>query len=107
MVKTMTAAAAIPHFYLVEELNLNALVKLKNNLMGTFSDHGVKLTFLPLMIKALSAALVNHPLVNSSFKEDASEILCKGKILWILSLSLSLKTFLPIENNCNVHFVLH
>ena len=81
MVKTMTAAAAIPHFYLVEELNLNALVKLRNNLKETFTGQGLKLTFLPFMIKALSAALVKYPLVNSTFNENASQILCRGRVL--------------------------
>lgn len=78
MVKAMTAAAAIPHFYLVDELDLDALVKLKKDLKDAFTEQGIKLTYLPLMIKALSVALVKYPLMNSTCNEDASEICCRG-----------------------------
>eukprot|EP00250_Pteridium_aquilinum_P012788 c20947_g1_i1 orf=21-1643(-) len=78
MVKAMSAAAAIPHFYLVDELKLNALVKLKKNLQDSFMEQGVKLTYLPLMIKALSVALLKYPLMNSTCNDDASTICCKG-----------------------------
>lgn len=79
MVKAMTAAAAIPHFYLVDELKLDALVKLKNNLKDLYIEEGVKLTYLPLMIKALSVALLKYPLMNSTCNEDASTICCRGE----------------------------
>lgn len=78
MVKAMTAAAAIPHFYLVDELKLDALVKLKNNLKDLYIEEGVKLTYLPLMIKALSVALLKYPLMNSTCNEDASTICRRG-----------------------------
>lgn len=79
MVKAMTAAAAIPHFYLVDELKMDSLVKLKNNLKDFYIEEGVKLTYLPLMIKALSVALLKYPLMNSTCNEDASTICCKGE----------------------------
>ncbi|KAH7279910.1 hypothetical protein KP509_37G043300 [Ceratopteris richardii] len=78
MVKTMTAAAAIPHFYLVDELKLDALVNLRKELQDFCAEQGVKLTYLPLMIKALSVALSKYPLVNSIYNEKESTICQRG-----------------------------
>lgn len=78
MVKAMTAAAAIPHFHLVDELNVDAVSALRKNLKDVFIEQGVNITYLPFVIKALSVALVKYPLVNSTCNEDASEICCRG-----------------------------
>ncbi|CAL1413208.1 unnamed protein product [Linum trigynum] len=78
MVKTMSMAAKVPHFYFVEEINCDAIVELKASFQKQTTDPGVKHTFLPLLIKALSSALSMYPLVNSSFNEDAMEVVLKG-----------------------------
>ncbi|KAI5083542.1 hypothetical protein GOP47_0003285 [Adiantum capillus-veneris] len=78
MVKAMTAAAAIPHFYLVDEVKLDALVNLRKTLQDSYTEQAVKLTYLPFMIKALSVALLRYPLMNSTFSEEASTICCRG-----------------------------
>eukprot|EP00249_Psilotum_nudum_P011632 c23290_g1_i1 orf=482-2101(+) len=78
MVKTMTAAAAIPHFHFMEEFNVDALVELKKSLNDICAEQGVKLTYLPFVIKSLSVALTKYPLLNSTCNEDASEICCRG-----------------------------
>ncbi|CAL1397263.1 unnamed protein product [Linum trigynum] len=78
MVKTMSMAAKVPHFYFVEDIKCDALVELKASFQKQTTDPGVKHTFLPLLIKALSSALSLYPLVNSSFNEDAMEVILKG-----------------------------
>ncbi|MCO5609331.1 hypothetical protein L7F22_063557 [Adiantum nelumboides] len=78
MVKAMTAAAAIPHFYLVDEVKLDAIVNLRKNLQDSYIEQGIKLTYLPFMIKALSVALLKYPLMNSTYSEEASTICCRG-----------------------------
>lgn len=80
MVKAMTLAAKIPHFHYVEEINCDALVELKESFQEN-SDPGVKLTFLPILIKSLSMALSRYPLLNSCFSEEFHEVTLKG--LWI------------------------
>ncbi|CAM6115917.1 unnamed protein product [Calypogeia fissa] len=74
MVKTMTAAVAVPHFYYTEDIKVDGLVQLKDNLKGLTLERGVKLTYLPFLLKALSLALKDYPLMNSSVNEDISEI---------------------------------
>lgn len=51
MVKSMIAAGAIPHFHLCDELDMRALLDLRNQIKGDSVLQGVHLTFLPVMIK--------------------------------------------------------
>ncbi|KAJ7551692.1 hypothetical protein O6H91_06G024900 [Diphasiastrum complanatum] len=78
MVKTMTAAAMVPHFHYMEEVNMDALVRLRTSLKNVALERNIKLTYLPFLIKALSVALYKHPVVNSTVNEDVSEIRCKA-----------------------------
>ncbi|KAJ0977748.1 hypothetical protein J5N97_013222 [Dioscorea zingiberensis] len=78
MVKSMTMAAKVPHFYYVEELNCDALIELKAAFQNANSDPNVKHTFLPLLIKSLSIALSKYPILNSSFLEESNEVILKG-----------------------------
>lgn len=75
MAKAMTAAAAVPHFYYVEEIGVDKLTKLKRALSeGVPLEQGVKLTHLPFLIKALSMALKKFPVMNSTVDEGVTEI---------------------------------
>jgi len=50
---------------------------LRESLRGSAEKHGVKLSFLPLMIKAVIAALKEFPYVNASLDEQTNEIVLK------------------------------
>ncbi|MCD9559381.1 Bce2p [Datura stramonium] len=78
MVKSMTLAAKIPHFYYVEEMNCDALVELKKSFQNEDSDPKIKYTFLPVLVKSLSMALTAHPMLNSRFNEESYEVILKG-----------------------------
>lgn len=51
MVKSMITAGAIPHFHLCDELDMQALMTLRNQVKDDSVLQGVHLTFLPIMIK--------------------------------------------------------
>ncbi|KAK2412073.1 Dihydrolipoamide acetyltransferase, long form protein [Trifolium repens] len=78
MVKSMSLAAKVPHFHYVDEINCDALVELKTSFQKNNPYPDVKHTFLPILIKSLSMALIKYPSVNSCFKEDAFEVILKG-----------------------------
>ncbi|KAL2339016.1 hypothetical protein Fmac_013462 [Flemingia macrophylla] len=78
MVKSMSLAAKVPHFHFVDEINCDALVKLKTSFQKNNPSPDVKYTFLPILIKSLSMALIKYPFMNSCFKEDALEVVLKG-----------------------------
>ncbi|XP_045442792.1 lipoamide acyltransferase component of branched-chain alpha-keto acid dehydrogenase complex, mitochondrial isoform X2 [Pipistrellus kuhlii] len=52
MVKTMTAALKIPHFGYCDEVDLTALVRLREELKPVAAARGIKLSFMPFFIKA-------------------------------------------------------
>ncbi|CAK9218903.1 unnamed protein product [Sphagnum troendelagicum] len=79
MANAMTAAVKVPHFHYMEEMDVDALVELKNTLSTSIPlPPGVKLTYLPFLIKSLSAALLKHPIMNSTVNEDVTEIRVKA-----------------------------
>ena len=78
MIKSMTMAARVPHFHYVEEIQCEALVKLKAAFQKENLDPSIRHTFLPFLVKSLSKALSKYSLLNSCFNEDRNEIILKG-----------------------------
>ncbi|MFS7924348.1 putative dihydrolipoyllysine-residue (2-methylpropanoyl)transferase [Helianthus anomalus] len=78
MVKSMTAAVTVPHFHYIEEINCDELWRLKVTFQKQNSDPDIKFTFLPVLIKSLSMALMSYPLLNSTFDLEKYEVNLKG-----------------------------
>jgi pyruvate dehydrogenase E2 component (dihydrolipoamide acetyltransferase) len=72
MVKALRTAA--PATY-VDEVDLTELVALREKARETAERQGVKLTFLPFVMKAACAALREHPRLNATVDEEREEIL--------------------------------
>ena len=67
------SAFTSPHFTLVEEVDMTEVDKLRDRAKPAAEKAGVKLTFLPFVVKALVAALKKHPTLNSALDEQAGE----------------------------------
>ncbi|CAH3190424.1 unnamed protein product [Porites evermanni] len=78
MAKVMTASNTIPHFGYKDEILLNELVRLRNQSKESFQARGVKLSFMPLFIKATSMALLHFPVLNSSVDAECENLTFKG-----------------------------
>ncbi len=74
MVKSIHTTAQVTH---VDEADMTELVLLREAFKGSAEKRGVKLSFLPLMIKAVIPALKEFPFVNASLDEQANEIVLK------------------------------
>lgn len=61
----------------VDEVDVTELVALRERLKPLAEKRGVKLSYLPLIMKATVAALKKFPVVNSSLDDEASEIVLK------------------------------
>ena len=70
----MLAVSTIPHFTVSEEIELDKLIEVRQQLKADFEKEGVKLSFMPFFIKALSLALKQFPIINSQVNEDCSEL---------------------------------
>lgn len=75
--RMIEAKARIPHVYLAEEVDVTELVRLRENLKQLAESKGVKLTFLPFVIKAVVRALKEYPLLNSTLDYEKGEIIVK------------------------------
>lgn len=63
----------IPHFTLADEANVTSLVKMREEL----KESGVKITYLPFVMKALIATMREFPMFNASIDDAAQEIVYK------------------------------
>jgi 2-oxoisovalerate dehydrogenase E2 component (dihydrolipoyl transacylase) len=70
----VTAKRHIPHYSYMDECDVTDLVRLREQLQEASTQAGVKLTYLPFLVKAAVAALREVPIVNSTFDEAAAEI---------------------------------
>ncbi len=71
MTRSKTTAA---HFTFVEECDVTELKSLRERLRGAADAQGVKLSFLPFVVKAVVAALKKHPMLNTTLDESKNEI---------------------------------
>lgn len=67
------------HFTFVEECDATALMALRDRLRPGAEKAGVKLTYLPLFVKAVVAALRKHPTLNAAFDEATQEIVIRKR----------------------------
>lgn len=65
------------HFTYVDEVDVTELVGVREQLKATAEQQGVKLTYLPFIVKACVAALKKHPYLNASIDHESQEIVLK------------------------------
>jgi pyruvate dehydrogenase E2 component (dihydrolipoamide acetyltransferase) len=65
------------HFTFVEQVDVTELVRVKTRVAAAAAEQGVKVTFLPFVVKAAVAALKKHPGLNASLDEAKGEIQLK------------------------------
>lgn len=64
-------------FTYVDEVDVTELVKLRNELKPLAQEQGVKLTYLPFIVKACIAGLRKFPYLNASLDEAGQQIVVK------------------------------
>ena len=66
-----------PHVTLMDEIDVQDLWDHRKKFKEIAAEQGIKLTFLPYVVKALVSALKKYPALNTSFNEEAGEIVHK------------------------------
>jgi pyruvate dehydrogenase E2 component (dihydrolipoamide acetyltransferase) len=64
----------IPHITGMDEIDASELVAVRERLRAPLEQQGVHLSYLPIIVKAVVAALKLHPTVNASLDEASEEI---------------------------------
>ncbi len=67
----------IPHFTLMEEARVDQLVQMRAQAKEHAEKYGVKVTYLPFIMKALIATCREFPMFNASMDDQAAEIVYK------------------------------
>jgi pyruvate dehydrogenase E2 component (dihydrolipoamide acetyltransferase) len=74
MVKSRSTAAQVTH---VDEVDMSEVVHLRDRSKLSAEKRGVKLTYLPFIIKALIPALKQYPYLNASLDDEKEEIILR------------------------------
>jgi len=71
------AKQIIPHFTLMEEARVDQLVAMRTQAKEHAEKYGVKVTYLPFVMKALIATCREFPMFNASMDDAVAEIVYK------------------------------
>jgi len=69
-----------PHFTVVEELDVTELVRLRETAKAMGQEQGVKVTYMPFIMKATALALAKFPMLNAHLDEQSQEIVRFGYV---------------------------
>tara|TARA_R110002020_G_scaffold316999_1_gene532669 strand:- start:43106 stop:44416 length:1311 start_codon:yes stop_codon:yes gene_type:complete len=61
----------IPHFSIIEEVDVESLEGLRSALNQKFAEERGKLTMLPFIVQAVARAIETHPEINALFDDEA------------------------------------
>jgi len=75
MSESVSKAAHVTHF---DEADVSELTGLRQTMKQEAEQKGIKLTYLPFIIRAVIQALKDHPLLNSTLDEEEGEIIVKN-----------------------------
>ncbi|RXZ81850.1 2-oxo acid dehydrogenase subunit E2 [Paenibacillaceae bacterium] len=66
-----------PHVTIMDEVDVTKLVEFRTKVKPVAEQKGIKVTYLPFIVKALVAALRQFPIMNSTLDEQNQEIVYK------------------------------
>ncbi|CRK91260.1 CLUMA_CG004940, isoform A [Clunio marinus] len=101
MYKSMTEALKIPHFSYSEEVDMSKLVSVRDEIKIEAQSRGIKITYMPFFIKALSVCLHKYPILNSSLDVENASIIYKP--YHNISIAIHTPMGLVVPNIKNVH----
>ncbi len=89
------------HFHYIDEVDVAAIVGLKDRAKPYAEKAGVKLTFLPFIVKAVVAALKRHPRLNAHVDEAAMELVLRKTYDIGIATSTEAGLMVPVVRGCD------
>jgi pyruvate dehydrogenase E2 component (dihydrolipoamide acetyltransferase) len=89
------------HFTFVEECDVTALKAVRARLKSASEAMGVKLSFLPLIVKAVVAALKKHPMLNASLDDAKNEIVLHNHFHIGIATATDAGLIVPVVKNAD------
>jgi len=78
--KMVLSATTIPHVTTFDDVDITELDALRRGVPEGFVGPGIKLTLMPLVMKAVALSLREHPMLNASLDEDGQQIIYKDYV---------------------------
>jgi pyruvate dehydrogenase E2 component (dihydrolipoamide acetyltransferase) len=67
-----------PHVTHHDRVEVSGLVEAREKLKPRAEEQGIRLTYMPFVVKAVVAALKQHPVLNTQLDEEAEEVVYKN-----------------------------
>ena len=81
----------IPHYQVTVEVDMDALLDLREQLNEQLEPQGVKLSVNDFLVRACALAMHQHPFVNSSWGEDGKSVHINGHVNIGVAIALPIK----------------
>ncbi len=93
--KMSQSVQEIPHAWVMVEADVSNIVKLRNDIKDDFyKNEGVKLSFFPFFVKAVTQAIKDNPMVNSSWQDG--QIIVHKDINMSIAVGTEDKLYVPV-----------
>lgn len=86
---------------LVTEIDVTELVKLRSSVKDQLLEEGIKITYLPYIVKAISKSLMSHHKLNSKYDYNSDEIVYYRDINIGVAVDAPNGLFVPVIKNAN------
>lgn len=90
-----------PHVTVMEEIDATKLIEVRSWGKKVGEERGIKLTYLPFIIKAVIAALRQYPTLNASIDMEAEEIVLKKYIHMGIATATEDGLIVPVIKNAD------
>ena len=89
------------HFTYVEEIDCARLVDTRTALKAEASESGVKLSYLPFIVKAVVEGLKRYPYLNASIDDASAEIVVKNRYHIGIAAATDAGLMVPVVKNAD------
>ncbi len=97
--KMVESYRTIPHFTYVEEIDATRLVGLRSALKGAAAEKGIRLSYLPFIMKALVRVFREFPTANANMDEDAFALQIRGEVNIGIATDTPQGLYVPVIKN--------
>jgi pyruvate dehydrogenase E2 component (dihydrolipoamide acetyltransferase) len=95
------SATTVPQVTGMDDLDATELVRLRKRLLPYADEAGIKLSYLPFIIKATAHALQAFPIFNASVDDETMEIVLKKQIHIGIATATPDGLIVPVVKNAN------
>ncbi|NGX42130.1 MAG: Lipoamide acyltransferase component of branched-chain alpha-keto acid dehydrogenase complex [Chlamydiae bacterium] len=97
--KTAESKRIIPHFSYFEKVEATRLIQLRQNVKKEAAGEGVKVTFMPFFIRALSLTIQHFPIANSSYDLSSNRLILHKQQNIGIAMSTQQGLIVPVLKN--------